>query len=446
MNTDAVAEALAGAGFLDTDVLSRRALLKQAEAGLARLSARPRWRFLVPGRLEVLGKHTDYGGGRTLVAAVPRGFAVAAAPRGDRLVRAYDARNDELCEIDLDDSDALRGWRSYVAVTARRLASNFPGADLGADVGFASDLPRAAGMSSSSALVIAIASVLIRRGSLDARADWMDVLPSTDHRVEYFGCIENGDSYRVLPGARGVGTEGGSEDHAAIVMSRAGRLSHFSFMPLERLSVVALPEAWTFVVASSGVHADKAGSVRTRYNRAARALRSLLDVWRSAAGEPGHSLASTLSTAPDAEARLRAALATSTVADFTAAELRRRLDHFVRENARVPAAVRAFANGDAALLGDLSSASQDDADQLLGNQVEETNTLVDMARERGAFAASGFGAGFGGSVWALIETDAANDFASDWLAAYIQRYPARTDARVFTARPAPGLLEIPTDV
>ena len=78
-----------------------------------------------------------------------------------------DARNDELCEIHLDAADTPNGWRSYVAVTARRLAANFPGADLGADIAFTSDLPRAAGMSSSSALIIALANVLIRRGRLE---------------------------------------------------------------------------------------------------------------------------------------------------------------------------------------------------------------------------------------------------------------------------------------
>ena len=234
---------------------------------------------LCRGALEVFGKHTDYGGGRSLVAAVPRGFAVAAIARRDRIVRAYDARNDELCEIHLDAGNLPRGWRRYVAVTARRLAANFPGADLGADVAFTSDLPRAAGMSSSSALIIALANVLIRRGRLDERPDWTETIRSVEERVEYFGCVENGDSYRSLTGARGVGTEGGSEDHAAILMSRAGSLTEFGFMPLQRLSDVAVPPAWRFVIMSSGVHADKAGTVRNQYNRASRAVRTVLDVW-----------------------------------------------------------------------------------------------------------------------------------------------------------------------
>jgi galactokinase len=116
----------------------------------------------VPGRLEVFGKHTDYAGGRTLVCAVPRGFAVIASPRADGVVNAVDARNDESLSLQAPFEEAFTGWRNYVRVVARRLSRNFPESALGADIVFASDLPRASGMSSSSALMISVATVLAR--------------------------------------------------------------------------------------------------------------------------------------------------------------------------------------------------------------------------------------------------------------------------------------------
>ena len=61
---------------------------------------------------------------------------------------------------------------------------------------------------------------------------------------------------------------------------------------------------------------------------------------------------------------------------------------------------------DTAALGDLSAESQADAETLLDNQVQETVELVASARRLGAFASSSFGAGFGGSVWALVHQDA----------------------------------------
>jgi galactokinase len=442
---ETVAQGLAAQGFTLRDARSRASLLRQACDGLRRLTgADAEWSWLVPGRLEVFGKHTDYCGGRTLVAAVPRGFAIAAVARSGGVVRAYDARNDQLCEIALAGADVPRGWRSYVAVTARRLAANFPGADLGVDIAFASDLPRAAGMSSSSALIIALANVLIRRGRLESREEWTSAIRSVEDRVEYFGCVENGDGYRALTGTHGVGTEGGSEDHAAILMGRPDHLSQFGFVPLRRLPDVALPAPWSFVIGSSGVHADKAGTVRGQFNQAARAARAIVDLWNRTSETPSRSLAQALATSSDAGHRLREAIERSASADFTKADLLKRLDHFTREDRRLPEAVAAFAVGDAGRLGELSAASQEDADSLLGNQVIETNDLVAAARATGALAASSFGAGFGGSAWALVPAGDAGDFGPAWRDAYLARHPVRADGRWFAARPAPGILEVPT--
>src|SRR4249919_490891 len=91
----------------------------------------PAHAWWVPGRLEVFGKHTDYAGGRTLVCAVPSGFAVAAGPRRDGTIRVIDARRGDRVVLQPGDATAFTGWRHYAEVAARRLAANFPGAALG---------------------------------------------------------------------------------------------------------------------------------------------------------------------------------------------------------------------------------------------------------------------------------------------------------------------------
>src|SRR5215217_4281352 len=115
----------------------------------------PQHALWVPGRLEVFGKHTDYGGGHSLVAPVPRGFAVVARPRADGIVSIHDASRREHFVADSQGAgeadEALKGWRRYTLTTVRRMARNFAGAPLGVDIAFASDLPPASGMSSSSA-------------------------------------------------------------------------------------------------------------------------------------------------------------------------------------------------------------------------------------------------------------------------------------------------------
>ena len=122
----------------------------------------------------------------------------------------------------------------------------------------------------------------------------------------------------------------------------------------------------------------------------------------------------------------------SAIRQWPAGVLEQRLEHFIREDARVPDAVDAFGTADADRLSALAGASQAEAESLLGNQVPETVALARSARELGAFAACSFGAGFGGSVWALVDRDA-EEFARRW------------HAGAFVARPGPPLTELSAD-
>jgi galactokinase len=92
-------------------------------------------------------------------------------------------------------------------------------------------------------------------------------------------------------------------------------------------------------------------------------------------------------------------------------------------------------------MGELSEFSQRGAEELLGNQVPETIELVRSARTCGAMAACSFGAGFGGSVWALVETERAKAFATMWIADYTAHYPSAGPV-CFAARPGPPLMEL----
>ena len=112
------------------------------------------------------------------------------------------------------------------------------------------------------------------------------------------------------------------------------------------------------------------------------------------------------------------------------------------EDGRVPLGADAFQDADADAIGELARASQEEADTLLGNQIHETRELAGLAREAGAFAATSFGAGFGGSVWALVGGDAteAEAFRDRWLQAYRRSCPRQTNAAGFVTRPGCGLV------
>jgi galactokinase len=418
-------------------VLSRLAILPQTD----RTADVHAW--WVPGRLEVFGTHTDYAGGRTLVCAIPRGFAVIARHRADGVVRIIDAGRSQDLELSPEEFVCAEapeqfGWRRYVTVVGRRLARNFPGASLGADIVIASDLPRAAGMSSSSALVVAVAAVLVDVAALTARDEWRRNIQGKEDEAGYYACMENGLSFGTLTGDRGVGTHGGSEDHAAILTATARHLSAFSFVPMRRLDVVPLPKAWCFVLTPSGVPAQKAGTAREAYNRLSAGTRVLLDLWNSQRVHPAESLRAALvngvNDGPGRQRRagtlLRERIAISNVEGWPQDVLQRRLDHFINEDARVPEAVAAVRRGDRDSLGRLSADSQAESDTLLGNQIPQTIALAARARTLGAFAAKSFGAGFGGSVWALVEQDRADEFARRWT------------HQAFVAAPGPPLTKL----
>lgn len=434
--------AFVAAGYSDVDAAARASLIGEAEQAFRRQAGRaPDWRWFVPGRIEVFGKHTDYAGGRSLVCAVPRGFAVVAAARDDDVVSVVDVAVSERAVVDAGSTGAHDGWASYVAVVARRLRHNFPGARLGVDLAFVSDLPRSAGLSSSSALVVAVSSALIRRGRLEERPEWRSAI-SSDHQLAwYLGCVENGLDFPRLPGTAGVGTLGGSEDHTAILTCRPGHLSENRYAPVVHLDDVRMPAEWTFVVATSGVRADKTGAALERYNRLSRATSVLLSLWNAAQAEPASTLASALHRAGGPEA-WASFIDRANHIEFSRADLTRRLSHFVREDARVAAAARAIAASEAVSVATLAADSQREADELLGNQIPETRVLVEEALGAGAWAASSFGAGFGGSVWALTSRDRAAHIGREWVARYRARCLHVSGVEWFVSPPGPPRVEV----
>ena len=456
-------------------------------------------RFFVPGRIEVLGKHTDYAGGRSLLCAAERGMCVAAAPaNGDRL-HVVDAVLPRRAEFSLDRGARVSdprghgsetratqtgatqtgatqtsaaqfgrvlsgggGWVNYLSTVLSRVNANF-GSLGGARIAIASDLPRSSGMSSSSVLIVATFLALRELNRLREREAYRANIHSDEDLAAYLACIENGQSFRGLAGERGVGTFGGSEDHTAILCCRPGELALYRFCPASREASIPLPGEWVFAIGSSGVIADKIGSARDKYNRASHAAAAVLRVWREATGRNDSTLFAAATSSPQAQGNilralsgprlpkagrpfdeLRAGGGAPGLSEFSRSELMDRFDQFCRESLHIiPAAAEALRRGDLEIFGLQADESQSAAELLLRNQVPETVHLARSARELGAAAASAFGAGFGGAVWALIKTADAADFLRSWREAYISAFPARaTQAQFFTTSAGPAVVQI----
>jgi galactokinase len=403
-------------------------------------------RWFVPGRIEVFGKHTDYAGGRSLLCCVGRGFHVVARPRSDRVVRIADAVLGTEASLTLSDDPVIGGegnWTAYPAVVLRRIARDFPGKLRGADIAFASDLPRSAGLSSSSALIVAIFTAMARVNVLEEHAAYRANIRNAEDLAGYLGAVENGLSFGSLDGGSGVGTLGGSEDHTAILCGRVGHVSQYSFLPVRREKEVAVPHDWTFVVGASGVTAEKAGGARERYNRLSLATAAILDLWREKTGGEATTLGQA-ARAPGGPERIREVLGRSEHPGFSGDELSGRFEQFFEESeVLVPAAARAFESADAAALSEVASRSQAGAELSLRNQTPETIALAGSARDLGAIAASAFGGGFGGSVWALVEKDRAESLRAAWQGGYRRNFPdAAPSSEFFLTEAGPGRLSL----
>jgi galactokinase len=433
---------LAESGLSDAAASSKTALFARCRQALDEATGSARARsWFVPGRIEVLGKHTDYAGGRSLLCAAEAGFCIVARPRADDRVCIIAAETGERISYPLDPGiePQMGHWSNYPATVMRRVARNFPAARRGADLVFASDLPPAAGMSSSSALMIAVFLALAGVNDLSASETFRASIDDRFALAGYLATIENGRTFRALTGDLGVGTFGGSEDHTAILCCRSGHLSRFLFGPVRFEADVALPAEWTFVVASSGVIAEKTGAARAAYNRASQLAGDVLAAWNRATGRGDPTLEAAVTSDPGAREHMMTVLRQDTTRAWPADVLVARAEQFCLESLDlIPAASAALGRGDVYRFGEIVDESQRAAEQWLGNQVPETVFLAASARPCGAVAASAFGAGFGGSVWALVSRAEADVFRDRWHARYVAAFPMHAARAAFvTTRPGP---------
>ena len=355
-----------------------------------------------PGRVNLIGEHTDYNEGFVLPVAIDRAIYIAARARADRQVRLVALDMGQRAEFTLDaivrDEAAL--WSNYVRGVALFLQE--AGYALrGLDGVIQGDVPRGAGLSSSAALEMAAAMAFVATSGLAL------------DRVQM-----------ALIGRRAenefVGVQTGIMDQ---FISALGRRDHALWIDCRSLDyrLVPLPADVRIVVADSGV---RRGLVASAYNQ--RRAECEEGLRRLAKHLPG----------------IRA-LRDVSVAAFEAYKavlpepVRRRVQHVVYENQRVLDAVTALERGDLAALGRLMDASHASLRDLYEVSGPELDALVEIARSvPGCLGARLTGAGFGGCTVNLVEQHAVPAV----VAAIERDYPARTGRtpRVYICRAVDG--------
>ena len=413
-----------------------------------------------PNRVELLGKHTDYQGGETLVLAGPKNFFALAAPAADgvsELVNADPRLGETALRMGGDAPEILAegvGAR-YTIQVARRLTRNL------ADAGFSppgnvkavflSDIPIGGGTSGSSAKVITDFLVFITTSGLSASESFAKLIIENGRKAGlqlnqrglddfllslsmYIAHYENGLDFGDLKGDRGVGTFGGSEDHTAILLGRQGSFLLCRYCPTELLNVLPEPEKHRVVTAYSGKRAEKTRDAMKKYNRlsgdAAEAVRVL-----NGALTTGHGLLRDFfHELPPSE---RAEAAGKTLRSAGAGRgLTGRACQFFRERELIEKAVDFLRESRMEEYGKLLNESHELSREYLKNIAPEVDRLQHLALELGALGATGFGGGFGGSCYALVDEAETKPFIEEWRTAYLKLYPRYRDQASFDAYPA----------
>src|SRR5688500_17543941 len=310
-----------------------------------------------PGRVNLIGEHTDYNDGLALPFAIDRGVTVTAEPlRGDRIeARAVDLGEQDA--FDLDDIAPAGGWRAFVRGTVAELRAAGH-AVRPSRLTIEGDLPHGSGLSSSAALEAALCLALLEDPDVD--------------RVELAKLCSRVENEHV-------GARTGLLDQLAVLCGREGAALRNDFRGLTLEPVPLELGDWRLVTLDSGAGHEHAGGGYNERRAECAAACEALGV---------------------------GSLRDATSGDGLPAPLDRRVRHVLSENERVDAMRDARAAGDLERAGTVlreAHASLRDAYEASVPEVERT---VDALERAGAAGARMVGGGFGGSVLALFGPDA----------------------------------------
>jgi galactokinase len=311
-----------------------------------------------PGRVNLIGEHTDYNEGLALPFAITLGITARAQPRRDRRVEVEAVDLGESDEFEIGDAPGEPGgWRSFVRGVLVELGeAGLPLAGARLEIG--GDIPRGAGLSSSAALEVAVALAMLGLS---------DVAPDRMALAQLCSRAEN----------RWAGAQTGLLDQLASLFGEPDAALRIDFRSLEIEPVRLDLDDWRLVTLDSGERHSHADSGYNRRRAECRRAAELMGLSSLRDADPAK-----LSDLPE--------------------PLDRRARHIVEENARVDVAIEALGRGDLEELGRLLDASHASERDLFEVSTDAVEAAVDSLRDAGAAGARLVGGGFGGHVLGLM--------------------------------------------
>ncbi len=342
--------------------------------------------FTSPGRVNLIGEHTDYNGGFVFPAALTLATTVVARPRVDRKINLIATDLEKMVEADLDHLSAYKGlpWGSYQLGVADELQK--AGYVLkGCDLMFEDKVPLGSGLSSSAAIEVATAIALVSLGDDGYGRD------KTVDKVQ-MALISQKAEHNF------IGVKCGIMDQFASAM---GKKDHAIFLDCRDLSFEWVPlklSGYSLVIGNTN---KKRSLGEGKYNERRAECEAGLEILQKALPE-----ATCLRDVTSADFGRHQGL----IEDET---IKKRVKHVVYEDQRVLDSVKALKEGNLDLFGKLMNQSHDSLRDLYEVTGKELDTMVDEARKaEGVLGSRMTGAGFGGCTVSLVKNEKVDDFIS----------------------------------
>lgn len=371
--------------------------------------------FRAPGRVNLIGEHTDYNDGFVLPVAINYHSTIAAAARDDSIVRVHTMNRKETLQFDLKDTakPSRSSWLNYVAGTARGLIEQ--GVELrGADMVLVSDVPEGGGLSSSAALEVSAGFALL--GLAGAKIDLVNLARAGQYAEHNY-----------------VGTRSGIMDQYIAAMGRENHALLIDCRSLESALVPLDSSKYELVICNSGVKHSLATSEyntrRAECEKAVELLREVLPHITALRDVSTEDFARHQNLLPDT--------------------IKKRARHVVTENERTLETVEALRRNNMKKVGELMYASHASLRDDYAVSCEELDILIEIAHEHENVAGARMtGGGFGGCTVNLVRRDTTNDTANDGLNSFTENlkreYHRRTNrnASIYHAVPSDGVREL----
>ncbi len=373
------------------------------DAFTARYGVHPRLIVRAPGRVNLIGEHTDYNEGFVFPIAIDRETFVAARARADRTIRVYTAQFDQEDSFELDaiERSPSLPWANYVrGVIKGILARDLPIS--GADLLISSGVPLGSGLSSSASLEVAVGYAVQLLNNINLLGEELALLAQGAENS--FVGVQCGIMDQFISAL-------GRADHALLIDCR-----DLSYRPLP------IPPAVRVVVCGSGVHHNLGDSEynerRAACNEAVRLLRARMP-----------RIGALRDVSP-------ADLAAN--ADLLPPSILMRARHVVSENQRTLDAAAALERADLEAFGRLMNESHTSMRDDYQISVPEIDLLTELARAvPGCYGSRLTGGGFGGSTVSLVAAQSVERFVAEVAAGYRER--AGREAAILVCRPSEGV-------